>query len=146
MRRLEGGDPAEVAVKRVYDAYAQNDGVRVLVDRLWPRGLTKEAARIDEWLKNVAPSAGLRTWFDHASERWPHFLRRYRLEVQADPLSRDAFVRLIHIINQNNKVTLVFGAKNETQNNAVALQRFLSESELVARVQKAAPGKRGSAA
>ncbi|MEM9617025.1 MAG: DUF488 family protein [Pseudomonadota bacterium] len=115
-----------VVTKRAYDAPAKSDGYRVLVDRLWPRGLSKEVSAIDLWLKDVAPSAALRTWFNHQSERWPHFIRRYRLELQSDPLACDAFAHLQKLV-QEKSVTLIYAARDEEHNNAVALKQFLGE-------------------
>jgi len=117
-----------VFVKRVYEAPEPADGYRVLVDRLWPRGLSKDAAKVDLWLKQAAPSTALREWFDHRAERWPHFLRRYRIELKAEPEGRDAFSQLVALVSEKEKVTLLFGAKEPNRNNAVALQVFLNES------------------
>ncbi len=122
-----GGDNS-VSVKRVYGASDDGDGYRVLVDRLWPRGLSKEAANVDLWLKDVAPSTQLRAWYAHRAERWPHFLRRYRIELKADSESRHAFTTLIRIVSAQKRVTLLFGAKDLNRNNAVALQIFLNEN------------------
>jgi len=115
-----------VSIKRVYEAPSSNDGYRILVDRLWPRGLTKEAASIDLWLKDVAPSAELRAWFGHEPARWPHFVRRYRLELQAAACPREAFDHMCKLAGERT-VTLVYGAKNEAHNNAVALKQILAE-------------------
>ncbi|MEO1251311.1 MAG: DUF488 family protein [Pseudomonadota bacterium] len=117
-----------MAVKRVYAAVSPGDGFRVLVDRLWPRGLSKEKAKIDLWLKDAAPSHELRVWFDHQPGRWPHFLRRYRLELQANSRSGAAFERLKLLVRENPRLTLLFGAKEEHMNNAVALKRFLDDA------------------
>ena len=124
----EFGSKKRVLVKRVYAAKEESDGYRVLVDRLWPRGLTKEGAKVDLWLKDVAPSADLRRWYNHQAERWPHFLRRYRIELKASADSRDAFSQLKRIVSVENNVTLLFGARDITMNNAVALQTFLYEN------------------
>ncbi len=118
-----------VVTKRAYDAPAKSDGHRVLVDRLWPRGLSKEASAIDLWLKDVAPSAALRTWFNHQPERWLHFVRRYRLELQSDPAAHDAFEKL-QTLAQEKSVALVYAARDEEHNNAVALKQFLGEGAL----------------
>ena len=108
----------EVRVKRAYDPPAADDGVRVLVDRLWPRGLKRDGARIDRWLKDVAPSADLRRWFGHDPVRWPGFQDRYRAEL-ADNAALD---ELLALIDQGKRVTLLFGARDTEHNNAVALQ------------------------
>lgn len=120
-----------VSIKRAYEKPAPGDGFRILVDRLWPRGLTKDAALIDLWLKDVAPSPELRAWFGHEPARWPHFVRRYRLELQAAAAPREAFERLRRLAGEQ-MVTLVYGAKNEAHNNAVALKQMLTETGLTA--------------
>lgn len=117
-------DEMNLAVKRVYEPPAPGDGLRVLVDRLWPRGLTKAKAKIDRWAKELAPSSDLRRWYAHDAEKWPEFRRRYfkELEAQAEALrslAREA---------RRRKVTLLFGAKEPRLNNAVALKEAL-ESE-----------------
>lgn len=120
-----------MSIKRAYEKPAPGDGFRILVDRLWPRGLTKDAALIDLWLKDVAPSPELRAWFGHEPARWPHFVRRYRLELQAAAAPREAFERLRRLAGEQ-MVTLVYGAKNEAHNNAVALKQMLTETGLTA--------------
>ncbi len=112
---------SEVRVKRVYDPQASDDGVRVLVDRLWPRGMKRDEAGIDLWLKDVAPSPGLRRWFGHDPARWPGFQDRYRAELADNA----ALNELLAIIKQGKRVTLLFGARDLKHNNAVALQDFL---------------------
>jgi uncharacterized protein YeaO (DUF488 family) len=112
---------SEVRVKRVYAPPAEDDGARVLVDRLWPRGLTREEAAIDLWLKDIAPSAELRRWFGHEPARWPAFQDRYRAELAGNP----AVEELRAIIERGRRVTLLFGAKDVAHNNAVALQGYL---------------------
>jgi uncharacterized protein YeaO (DUF488 family) len=112
---------SEVRVKRVYAPPAEDDGARVLVDRLWPRGLTREEAAVDLWLKDIAPSAELRRWFGHDPALWPAFQDRYRAELAGNP----AVDELRAIIEQGRRVTLLFGAKDVGHNNAVALQGYL---------------------
>lgn len=112
-------------VKRVYEPPEASDGTRVLVDRIWPRGLTKERASVDVWLKDVAPSAGLRTWFSHDPKRWPEFQKRYFEELRAN---RDAVDRLSDLLTAG-KVTLLFGARGTERNNAVALADYLAAHE-----------------
>jgi uncharacterized protein YeaO (DUF488 family) len=112
-----------IAIKRVYEKADRADGLRVLVDRIWPRGLTKEKAKIDEWLKDIAPSTELRRWFGHKSERWAEFQRRYQAEL-ASPDARDVLERLRQLARKE-KVTLLYGARNEAQNNARSLQSIL---------------------
>ena len=106
--------------KRVYEAAANGDGYRVPVDRLWPRGLTKAKARVDLWLKDVAPSAALRKWFGHEPEKWPEFQKRYRAE-----LNKAALESLRKLEKEHKKVTLLYGAKSEERNQAVALLKIL---------------------
>src|SRR5205814_200822 len=110
-----------VRVKRVYDPPATDDGVRVLVDRLWPRGLTKAKASVDLWLKDLAPSAALRRWFAHDPAKWPEFRARYAAELDA---KKPAVAALLGAVRRGT-VTLVFGARDPRHNNAVALQDYL---------------------
>ena len=114
-----------IAIKRVYVAPGSSDGYRVLVDRLWPRGLTKEAAALDAWLKQIAPSPDLRRWFGHDPELWPEFQRRYRLELTAPQIAHDlAELRARALAGT---VTLLFATRSEQQNSARVLQDVLSE-------------------
>ena len=110
-----------VRVKRVYEPPSRADGTRILVDRLWPRGVTKEQARVDLWLKEIAPSAELRTWFNHEPEKWNEFKRRYFEELRRRP---EAVAGLVETVRRG-PVTLVYGSKEERFNNAVALEEFL---------------------
>ena len=112
-----------VTVKRVYDKPSLSDGQRVLVDRLWPRGVKKEMARIDHWLKNLAPSDALRKWF-HSSQNWLLFKRRYFQELSTPEASGD-LERLYQISGEHASVTLIFASKDEEHNNAVALKELL---------------------
>jgi uncharacterized protein YeaO (DUF488 family) len=104
-------------LKRAYEPAADSDGRRILVDRLWPRGLSREKAAIDEWMKEIAPSAGLRRWFGHDPKKWPEFQRRYRMELRA----RADMVRRIASLASRGRVTLVYGARDEAHNDAVVL-------------------------
>lgn len=108
-----------VRLKRVYDPPALEDGVRVLVDRLWPRGLKRDAAGIDLWLKEAAPSAELRRWFGHDPGRWAEFRERYRAELAANS---PAVAALRDLIKQGRPLTLLFAAKDAAHNNAVVLR------------------------
>jgi len=108
-------------VKRAYEPVAPEDGQRVLVDRLWPRGLSKEAAAIDLWLKEIAPSTTLRQWFGHDPTRWEVFQSRYRAELDANG---EVVGRLRDVIRAG-KTTLIYGAKDETHNDAVVLSGYL---------------------
>lgn len=111
----------DIRVKRVYEAPSPEDGRRILVDRLWPRGLAREQARVDLWLKEVAPSAELRKWFNHEPETWPEFQRRYRDELLKHPAELE---RLLEVAGRN-PVTLLFGTREARFNNAQALKAFL---------------------
>ena len=116
-------------IKRVYEPQTRSDGRRILVDRLWPRGLSKKKAAVDEWMKDVAPSAELRRWFGHDPRRWPEFKRRYRHELRAHgDLVRDITARA-----SRGPVTLVYGARDEAHNDAVVLAAAIR-----ARVRRAA--------
>jgi uncharacterized protein YeaO (DUF488 family) len=110
-----------VKLKRVYDPPKPADGFRVLVDRLWPRGVSKSSARIDLWLKEIAPSAALRKWFGHDALKWDAFRARYFRELQKNP---KAVAQLNEII-RNGPVTLLFAAQDQEHNNAVALKEYL---------------------
>jgi uncharacterized protein YeaO (DUF488 family) len=111
-----------IRLKRVYDAPAKADGRRILVDRIWPRGLAKRKARVDEWLKEIAPSAGLRKWFAHDPARWKEFKKRYAAELDDQ---RDQVEHLARAARQRT-VTLLFGAKDTEHNNAVALKEYIA--------------------
>lgn len=110
-----------IKVKRVYELPAPEDGKRFLVERLWPRGLKKEELQLDGWLKEVAPSDALRKWFGHEPKKWEEFQRRYFHELEAKP---EAWQPLLEAARHGD-VTLLFSAKDESHNNAVALRRFL---------------------
>lgn len=110
-------------IKRVYEPRAAADGYRVLVDQLWPRGITREKAGIDEWLKDIAPSRQTRQLFNHDPARWADFLRNYYDELDA---RRDQVEHLIEKARKR-RVTLLYGAKNTTRNNAVALKRYIEQ-------------------
>ena len=110
-----------IKAKRAYRPAAADDGFRVMVERLWPRGLTKAAVALDLWLKEIAPSPELRQWFAHDPAKWEEFCRRYRVELLGHP---DA-VKLLQEKLKEGKVTLVYGSKDETHNAAVVLKQFL---------------------
>lgn len=109
-----------VETKRIYDDPEPTDGTRILVDRLWPRGLSKEKAGFDLWMKDVAPSTALRKWFDHKPERWPEFQARYREELQGNPALEDLRERVAA-----GTVTLLYGSRNREFNHAVVLADIL---------------------
>lgn len=113
-----------IQVKRAYDPPAPEDGYRVLVDRLWPRGLSKDRAAVDEWLREVAPSTDLRRWFAHDPARWAEFRRRYSAELAA-PAAREAVARL-RALAARGGITLLYAATDEVHNNAVALRQYLA--------------------
>ena len=113
-----------VAIKRVYEPATRSDGTRVLVDRLWPRGLTKTGAQIDEWLRDLAPSNELRRWFHARPAQWQDFRKKYLKEL-AQPEYQDALHRLFELAHQHKRLTLLFASKNESTNNAVVLKEVL---------------------
>lgn len=114
--------PVRIHLKRVYEPAGDADGTRVLVDRVWPRGLTKAEADVALWLREVAPSSELRKWFGHDPARWPEFRRRYREELADNP----ALVRLEELA-RSGPLTLVYGARDEEHNQAVVLVELLGE-------------------
>jgi len=116
-----------VKIKRVYDKPERADGVRILVDRLWPRGLTKDEAALDEWIRDIAPTNKLRTWFGHKPDRWPEFQRRYKKELQSDE-SREMLRRLAKIAGIAT-VTLLYAAKDNEHNNAVVLASLMKNKK-----------------
>ena len=111
----------KILVKRVYESAAKSDGFRVLVDRLWPRGISKEAAKLDLWLPDIGPSNTLRKWFNHDPTRWAEFRRRYHAELKTN---RDLLGKL-KARAKKGTVTLLYSAKDERHNQAVSLRSFL---------------------
>lgn len=111
----------DIIVKRVYDKPNPKDGLRILVDRLWPRGLSKEKARVDIWLKSVAPSNELRKWFQHDIQKWPEFKKSYFAELNSET---EAVNELLSYVKKE-KVTLLYAAKEPEYNNATALKEFI---------------------
>ncbi len=114
----------QIRLKRVYESPSSEDGFRILVDRLWPRGLSKGQARIDHWLREIAPSAELRRWFNHDPQRWEEFKQRYFAELNEKR-------ELLQTIRAQSSpvVTLLFAAKDTERNNAVALTEYLGRAE-----------------
>ncbi len=112
-----------ITLKRAYDAASRDDGVRFLVERLWPRGVRKAALRLDGWLKDVAPSTELRQWFDHDPAKWAEFRKRYRHELDGRP---DAWAPIVQAARRG-PVTLVYSSHDEAHNNAVALKEYLED-------------------
>jgi uncharacterized protein YeaO (DUF488 family) len=113
-----------VHIKRIYEPFSPNDGHRVLVDRLWPRGIKKEAAKIEEWLKEVAPSQKLREWFNHEPGKWKVFSEKYAAELHDSV----AFHHLKKLASEHKKITLLYSAKDEQHNQAVVLQQLLQHA------------------
>lgn len=112
-----------IKIKRVYDKYSSSDGTRLLVDHLWPRGISKENAKIDEWIKEISPSIDLIKWFGHKNEKWEEFRRKYEKELD----EKRELVNKIKKISKNKTVTLVYSAKDINHNNAVVLMEYLAK-------------------
>ena len=112
----------EIRVKRIYELPEPADGYRLLVDRIWPRGVTKESAALDTWMKEVAPSTELRRWFGHDATRWPEFERRYAVELD----TRQDLVAEILSRARDRRVTLLYSARDPDHNQAVALAEYLA--------------------
>ncbi len=110
-----------ITVKRIYEKPDKDDGFRILVERLWPRGISRERAHIDLWLKDVAPSPELRKWFNHEDEKWEEFVRRYYLELTGN----EGIERIKILIKENNNITFVYSSRNIEHNNAVALKNII---------------------
>ncbi len=115
-----------VKIKRVYEKSQKSDGFRILVDRLWPRGVSKEGANVNLWLKEIAPSDSLRKWFDHDPEKWQAFQKKFSGELKKNP----ALDELKNLIQRHKVLTLVYSAKDEQHNNAVALQSIVKQGPL----------------
>ncbi len=113
-----------IKLKRAYEPPEKADGLRVLVDRLWPRGVSKTSARVDLWLKEIAPSDALRKWFGHDPVKWSEFRKRYTRELASHPQA----VAQLKQFAAKGVVTLVYGAKDERHNNAVALKEYLESA------------------
>lgn len=111
----------DIRLKRAYEPAQRSDGCRVLVDRLWPRGVSKTEARVKLWLKDIAPSAELRKWFGHEPGRWAEFARRYRAELKHN----DEAIRQLRELAEHGPVTLVYAARDEAHNQAVVLKHYL---------------------
>jgi uncharacterized protein YeaO (DUF488 family) len=113
-----------IALKRVYDLPAGEDGVRVLVDRLWPRGLSKDRAAVDEWLRDLSPSDDLRRWYHARPTQWPSFRSKYLKELK-QPQAQSALQRIYQLAHKRKRLTLLFASKNEEHNNATVLKELL---------------------
>jgi uncharacterized protein YeaO (DUF488 family) len=112
-----------VKIKRIYEPVAETDGYRILVDRLWPRGIKKENAHIDKWLKDIAPSTALRKWFNHEPEKWQLFIAKYRTEIDSSPALQELYSDIL----KHQTVTLLFAAKDPQHNHALALVQTITE-------------------
>ena len=117
------GTRCAVGLKRAYEPPSPSDGMRVLVDRLWPRGLSREQLAVDFWLKDVAPSATLRRWYGHKAARWEMFAAKYREELAQCP----DLLRLLDELRRRGRVTLIYGAHDTNRNNAVVLREVLEQ-------------------
>lgn len=115
-------------IKRIYEEFSKSDGFRVLVDRLWPRGVSKERAHLDRWMKDVAPSPELREWFDHEASRFDEFSRKYRQELETDSVKGDCVKELIDM-EKDKKVTLLYAAKSPSVNHAVVLLGYIRDKK-----------------
>jgi uncharacterized protein YeaO (DUF488 family) len=113
-----------IQIKRVYDSVEKSDGWRVLVDRLWPRGIKKEKAHVDLWMKEIAPSEALRKWFGHKPERWSEFQKRYKEQLRK---KKELLSELRRAENEHGTLTMLFGAKDEEHNQAVVLLSLLKK-------------------
>jgi uncharacterized protein YeaO (DUF488 family) len=113
-----------IAIKRIYEPASPSDGMRILVDRMWPRGIKKDEAKIDLWLKEIGPSTSLRQWFGHEPARWETFRKRYRAELSKN----DATVRLRQLARTTKRITLLYSARDEDHNQAVVLAELLKKA------------------
>lgn len=113
----------KISIKRAYDQADREDGLRILVDRLWPRGLSKENAKIDFWLKSAAPSNDLRKWYQHDHQKWPEFKKRYFIELDKN---KDIIDELVEHL-KDGKVSFLYSAKETQYNNAVALKEYINK-------------------
>ena len=113
----------QLELKRIYEPSADTDGVRVLVDRLWPRGLSKDEVHVDAWLKEIAPSPDLRRWFNHDPAKWAEFQKRYRSELENNP----AVDELRKLLPSHGRLTLLYGAKDHEHNHALVLKDFVAQ-------------------
>ncbi len=112
-------------IKRIYETPGEDDGYRILIDRLWPRGFTKERAKVDLWLKEIAPSTELRKWYHHNPERWNEFKSRYQTELTD---KRDLILQIEHLEKVHGNITLLFAAKEMEQSQAAVLLNLLNET------------------
>lgn len=113
-----------IILKRIYEPYNKNDGFRILVDRLWPRGISKEKAALDLWLKDVAPSTELRKWFGHDPKKWADFKKKYRAELKN---KKEYLNEIKTSIKKHKTITVLYGAKDEEHNEAVVILEVLEK-------------------
>ncbi len=113
----------KVLLKRIYEPTKASDGQRVLVDRLWPRGISKERAKLKLWLKEIAPSTELRKWFNHDPKKWPEFQKRYKQELRNNRYA----VNQLKSLAKKQTVTLLYGARDEEHNEALVIQQFITK-------------------
>lgn len=111
-----------IKTKRIYEEYSSDDGFRILIDRLWPRGVSKANAHVDLWFKEIAPTDQLRKWFSHDPKKWEAFKKKYIKELKENKLSLD---KIKYLKKEHKNITLIFSAKDEQHNNAVVLSEFL---------------------
>ncbi|MCT3284330.1 DUF488 domain-containing protein [Lactiplantibacillus pentosus] len=117
----------QLKLERIYTKPVDTDGYRLLVDRLWPRGISKVNAQLDDWVKEIGPSTELRKWFNHDPEKYPEFVKKYQAELDDNPITPE-FIRQVAEQLAKQPVILLFGAKDETHNQAVVLQEYLLAS------------------
>jgi uncharacterized protein YeaO (DUF488 family) len=113
--------PMQIWTKRAYEKPGERDGMRLLVDRIWPRGVSKDEAHIDRWYKDLAPSTELRKWFNHDPQKWQEFKKKYFQELKGKSEALGELLEMVH----RGRITLVYGAKDQQHNNAVALKEYL---------------------
>lgn len=114
----------DIKIKRIYDLPDAADGTRILVDRLWPRGVSKNRAHLDDWLKDIAPSPDLRVWFDHREDHFAAFAEKYRMELDTGPEKQPAIAQVLKAA-EGGPVTLLYAAKSPTVNHAIVLRDYL---------------------
>ena len=119
------GRDVNIKIKRVYEHPKQEDGMRILVDRLWPRGLTKKKASVDLWLKDIAPSTELRKWFAHDPDKWKRFRGRYQTEIR----NNHDLIKVLKQKAREGTITLIYGARDQKHNEALVLKQFLEKNE-----------------
>lgn len=111
-----------IKAKRIYDPHNKEDGYRILIDRLWPRGISKEKARLDLWLKEIAPSTELRKWFGHDPDKWPEFEKKYKKELEG---KKELILEIKKLEKKYKQITLLYGARDTKHNEVVVLQKVL---------------------